>query len=451
MQQFIIEGGHPLNGEVTVGGNKNAILKMLPACLLTDEPVILHNAPDIADVQVTIDLLRGMGATIEWIAPNTLRVHTESVDPEKFDIEHARKTRASFVFAGPLLARFGKALIPVPGGDFIGERRLDTHIEALRQLGVTVTYERARGLFDMRVDTMQGANILLREASVTGTENTLMAAVFARGTTVIQNSAGEPHVQDLCNMLVSMGAKIDGIGSNRLTIEGVQKLTGCEARVGADFMEVGSFIGVAVMTGGEIRIKNADPKHLSMIALIFERLGVGWNVEGEDIIVSSSQPLTIVPDIGNRIPRIKAQFWPGFPPDLMSIAMVVATQSAGAVMFHDWMYESRLFFTDKLVRMGARITLCDPHRALVQGPSVLKPAPFISSPDIRAGMALLLAALSAKGESRIANVRQIDRGYERVEEKLNALGANIRRVTDDQLDTVETAHVMPAIPEKPIE
>ncbi|MEQ8677833.1 MAG: UDP-N-acetylglucosamine 1-carboxyvinyltransferase [Aggregatilineales bacterium] len=439
MEQFIIEGGHPLNGEVTPGGNKNAILKMLPACILTDKPVTLNNVPDIADVRVTIDIMRGIGVKIEWTAPNQLNVHAENVDPDLLDLEMARKTRASFVLAGPLLARFGRATLPAPGGDFIGERRLDTHIEALRAMGVEVEYQ--RNLFVMRVDKKQSTDILLREASVTGTENTVMAAVLGQTTTVIRNAASEPHVQDLCHMLVSMGARIDGIGSNRLIIVGVEKLNGCEARVGADFMEVGSFIGVAVMTGGEIRIKDADPHYLDMVKLVFERLGVTWQVEGQDILVPASQALTIKPDIGNRIPRIKAQFWPGFPPDLMSIAVVVATQSAGAVMFHDWMYESRLFFTDKLVRMGARITLADPHRALVQGPTTLRAAPFISSPDIRAGMSILLAALAAKGETRISNIVQIDRGYERVEEKLAALGANIRRVEVDKTTTSEMANV----------
>lgn len=439
MEQFIIEGGHPLNGEVTPGGNKNAILKMLPACILTDQPVILNNVPDIADVRVTIDIMRGIGVTIEWMAPNQVRVHADNIDPDLLDLELARKTRASFVLAGPLLARCGRATLPAPGGDFIGERRLDTHIEALRAMGITVDYQ--RNLFIMSVYERCDADILLREASVTGTENTIMAAALGNKTTIIRNAASEPHVQDLCHMLVSMGAKIDGIGSNRLVIEGATHLNGCEARVGADFMEVGSFIGVAVMTGGEIRIKDADPQYLDMVKLVFERLGVTWTVEGQDILVPASQALTITPDIGNRIPRIKAQFWPGFPPDLMSIAVVVATQSAGTVMFHDWMYESRLFFTDKLVRMGARITLADPHRALVQGPTTLKPAPFISSPDIRAGMSLLLAALAAKGETRISNIGQIDRGYERVEEKLVSLGAHMRRVEVDKAQTSEMAHV----------
>ena len=439
MQQFVIDGGYPLNGEVRPGGNKNAILKMLPACLLTDEPVVLHNVPKIADVLVTIDIMTELGAQIEWIGEHSLRVVTADVKTWKLERSLAQRIRASFVFAGPLLGRFGRAVLPVPGGDVIGERRVDTHIAALRRLGVEADYE--RGLFSLYAEQLSGAPILLREASVTATENVIMAAVLARGTTVISNAASEPHVQDLCNMLVNLGAKINGIGSNQLTIEGVDRLHGGEARVGADFIEVGSYIGAAVMTGGQVRIKDADPQHLQMASLVFERLGVHWDIEGQNVIVPASQSLTVVPDIGGRIPIIKAQPWPAFPPDLMSIALVVATRSAGAVMFHDWMYESRFFFTDKLARMGARITLCDPHRALVQGPTALRGVPYISSPDIRAGMALVLAALGARGETRISNIGQIDRGYERVEEKLVALGANIRRVVLDALATAEVTQI----------
>lgn len=439
MQQFVIEGGIPLTGEVTPGGNKNAVIKMLPACLLTDEMVTLHNVPQIADVLVTIDLMRSLGATVEWLDERTVRVHAETVDSHRLDMALAMKTRASFVFAGPLLGRCQHARLPVPGGDFIGERRLDTHITALSQMGVSAHYDKGR--FQLSVDQLKGADILLREASVMATENTIMAAVLARGTTVIRNAASEPHVQDLCQMLVAMGAQIDGIGSNRLTIEGVERLHGGSARVGADFMEVGSYIGAAVMTGGQIRIKEADPQHLDMTALVFERIGVHWQVDNKDIIVPANQALTVRNDIGGRMPIIKAQPWPAFPPDLMSIALVVATQSAGALLFHDWMYESRFFFTDKLVRMGARITLLDPHRVLVQGPTTLKSAPYISSPDIRAGMALVLAALAARGETRIYNIGQIDRGYEHVETKLSGLGARIHRVTVDALETTEISQV----------
>ena len=439
MQQFVINGGNPLTGEITPGGNKNSILKMIPACLLTDEPVILHNAPQILDVEVTIDLMRALGATVEWIAPKTLRIHAENIKDGIPPREMAQKTRASFVFAGPLLGRCHHAELPAPGGDVIGERRLDTHIVALKRLGVEVSYY--QGLFTLHAPEIHGADILLAEASVTATENVIMAAVLAKGTTTLRNAASEPHVQDLCNMLVAMGAKIDGIGSNRIVIEGVDKLHGAEARVGADFMEVGSYIGAAAVTGGTLRIRDADPQHLEMTRMVFARLGVEWEEEGNDIIVPSNQQLSIQQDIGNRLPVIKAQPWPAFPPDLMSIALTIATQSAGAVMFHDWMYESRFFFTDKLVRMGARITLCDPHRVLVQGPTALKGSPNISSPDIRAGMALVLAALAAKGETRISNIGQIDRGYEQVEAKLRSLGADIRRVSNEMLETAEVHQI----------
>ena len=434
MDQFVIEGGHALSGTIIASGNKNASLKMLAACILTDEPMILRNMPDIGDVRTLIEIMRRLGVQIDWVGESRLRVHAHEITSTSVDAALARKMRSSIVLAGPLLARCGRVYLPPPGGDAIGERRLDMHVFALRKLGATIRFDEA---FDMQADKLIGADILLPEASVTATENAVMAATLAQGTTILRNIASEPHVQDLCNMLVGMGAQIDGIGSNRLTIQGVERLHGGEARVGADYMEVGSFIGAAVMTGGEITVKNADPQYLDMIALVFERLGVAWETRGEDIFVPAHQSLTIVPDMGNRIPIIKAQPWPAFPPDLMSIALTVATQSAGTVLFHDWMYESRFFFTDKLMRMGARITLCDPHRVLVQGPTALQGVPYISSPDIRAGMAMLLAALAAKGETRIANVQQIDKGYERIEEKLTALGANIVRIHEGELPHAE--------------
>jgi UDP-N-acetylglucosamine 1-carboxyvinyltransferase len=429
-QQFVIEGGHPLNGEITVSGNKNAALKMLAACLMTDEPVVLHNMPNIGDARTLIEIMRRLGVEIHWLDASTLRVHALNVTSSDVDETLAKKLRSSIVLAGPLLARMGRVYLPTPGGDAIGERRLDMHVFALRRLGAQVEFN---GAFVMQADKLRGADILLPEASVTATENAVMAASLAEGTTILRNAAGEPHVQDLCNMLVGMGAQIDGIGSNRLIIQGVERLRGGDARVGADYMEVGSFIGAAAMTGGEITIRQADPQYLDMIALVYERLGVTWETRGQDIHVPAHQPLSIVPDLGNRIPIIKAQPWPAFPPDLMSIALTIATQSAGEVLFHDWMYESRFFFTDKLLRMGARITLCDPHRVLVQGPTALKGVPYISSPDIRAGMAMLLAALAAKGETRIDNVQQIDKGYAHIEEKLTALGANIVRVNVGEL------------------
>jgi UDP-N-acetylglucosamine 1-carboxyvinyltransferase len=430
MQQFVIEGGQPLNGTVRVSGNKNAALKMLAACVLTDEPVVLNNMPNIGDARTLIEIMRRLGVEIAWLDESTLRVHAKNITSTEVDAALAQKLRSSIVLAGPMLGRMRRVYLPPPGGDAIGERRLDSHVVALRKLGAVIEF---KGAFDMRAEQLKGADILLPEASVTATENAVMAAVLAQGTTILRNVASEPHVQDLCNMLVSMGAQIDGIGSNRLTIEGVERLHGGEARVGADYMEVGSFIGAAAMTGGALTIQNADPQYLDMIALVYERLGVTWETRGEDIFVSANQSLTVTPDLGNRIPIIKAQPWPAFPPDLMSIALTVATQSAGAVLFHDWMYESRFFFTDKLLRMGARITLCDPHRVLVQGPTALQGVSYISSPDIRAGMAMLLAALAAKGETRIDNVQQIDKGYERIEDKLLALGANIVRVNAGEL------------------
>lgn len=410
-------------------GNKNAATKMLPACLLTDQPVLLHNVPDIVDVRVVIELMQHLGAEVDWTGPSTLRVHARHVASSRLDPDLASRIRASVVFAGALLARKGEALLPMPGGDLIGERRLDTHLAALRQLGVDVDFDGQALHF--QANTLSGDDILLAEASVTATENLILTSVLARGTTVLRNAAGEPHIQDLCRMLNGLGARISGAGSNCLVIHGVDRLAGGEARVGADFMEVGSYVGAAVVTGGELLIQDADPYYLEMVAKVFQRLGVRWEVRGRDIFVSERQSLSVIPDLGERIPVIKAQPWPGFPPDLMSIALVIATCSAGTVLFHDWMYESRFFFADNLVRMGARITLLDPHRVLVQGPTTFHAVDYISSPDIRAGMAMLLAALSARGVTRIANIQQIDRGYERVEETLNGLGARIVRITDD--------------------
>lgn len=423
-EQFVIEGNHSLRGEVTVSGNKNAALKMLPACLLTDEPVTLTNVPDIADVRVTLEVLRRLGCEVEELGDHRVRVHARDIATHELDREMCVRTRASIVFAGPMLARMGRVEFPPPGGDVIGRRRLDTHILALERLGTVVEFD---GRFKMHTDGLRGADVLLDEASVTATENAVMAAVLARGTTILRNVASEPHVQNLCHMLNGMGARISGIGTNCLTIEGVERLHGGEFRVEADYLEVVSLIGAAVVTGGEIRIRQADPQHLDMAALVFRKLGVSWQVDGPDVIVPRGQALTVERDLGNQIPEIKAQPWPAFPSDMMSIAVTVATQSAGTVLFHEWMYNSRFFFTDKLNAMGARIFLCDPHRAVVHGPTVLRAVSPISSPDIRAGMALLLAALCARGTTTIRNIGQIDRGYERVEEKLRGLGAVIHR------------------------
>jgi UDP-N-acetylglucosamine 1-carboxyvinyltransferase len=436
MEQFVIEGGYALAGEIKASGNKNAALKMIPACLLTDEPVILKNVPNIGDVRTTLEIMRQLGASADWLDDNSLLIHAQNISTRAIDQALATKIRASVVFAGPMLARCGQIRLPMPGGDSIGERRLDTHTIALQKLGAKVVME--GNVLVMTSSGLIGTDILLNEASVTATENTIMASVTAKGTTLLRNAASEPHIQDLCVMLNGLGAQIDGIGTNRLIIQGVERLHGGEARVGADYMEVGSFIGAAIMTGGELLIKDADPQHLEMIELTFARLGVRWERREQDIFVPATQSLTVVPDLGNRLPIIKAQPWPAFPPDLMSIALVIATQCAGSVLFHDWMYESRFFFTDKLVRMGAHITLCDPHRVLVQGPTTLVGQPYITSPDIRAGMAILLAALAAKGETRILNIRQIDRGYERVEEKLTRLGAHIVRLHDTSVDIDDT-------------
>jgi len=429
MDRFIVHGGVPLNGTITASGNKNAALKLFPACLLTDEPVVLHNVPDIADVNAMIEIIRRMGVEIEKIKPNSWRVHAKEITSTTIDEALAAKIRASIVLAGPLLAREGHLELPLPGGDVIGRRRVDTHIQALQALGAVFEMN---GKFTFTASELHGADILLDEASVTATENAIMAASLAKGTTVIRNAAAEPHVQDLCHFLNGLGAQIEGVGSNVLTIQGVERLHGGEFRVGADYIEVGSFIGAAAVTHGRVRIKDADPQHLSMIRLVFNRLGVHWEVEGNDVIVPEYQPLRIVPDIGNRIPEIKAQPWPAFPSDLMSIVLVVATQAEGTVLFHEWMYDGRFYFVDKLVYMGARVLLCDPHRCLIQGASPLRGEPErITSPDIRAGMALILAALCAEGSTVIRNIAQVDRGYENVESKLRSLGAKIERVRDE--------------------
>lgn len=424
-EEFVIEGGHALHGEIKVSGSKNAALPLLPACLLTDQPVTFTNVPNIGDVRITCEVLEHLGAKVTWHDPETVTVHAENIKTHITPREKAIKIRSSFLFAGPLLARLGQIKIPPPGGDVIGRRRLDTHLIALRTLGANVEFDND---FDIQVDGLIGGNILLDEPSVTASENAIMAAVLAKGTTVIQNAASEPHVQQLCNFLNQLGAQIEGVGSNTLTIQGVDKLSGGEFRIGADYLEVGSLISAAVVTGGELLIKQADPQYLKMITLVFGRLGVEWEVRGEDIFVPHDQRLTIESDFGGSIPEIKPQIWPGFPTDMMSVAILMATQAAGAVLFHEWMFEGRLFFTDRLADMGARITLCDPHRVLVQGPVRLKGDLTITSPDIRAGMAMLLAALAARGTTRIRNISQIDRGYMNIDKRLNAIGAHIERV-----------------------
>ena len=426
MEEFVIEGGYPLHGDVTPSGNKNAALPLLAACLLTEEPVVLHNVPQIRDVLAMRELIESLGAQVEELGINTWRITTRELIASHLDPDLCRRIRASILIAGPVLARAGGLRLPPPGGDVIGRRRLDTHIMVLRALGAKVTYDR---VFEIEAKELHGADILLDEASVTATENAIMAAVLAKGNTQIRNAASEPHVQDVCHFLNLLGAKIEGIGSNTLHITGVHSLKGGEFTIGPDLLEVVSYIGAAVVTHGEIRIRNAGVQHLEMVGLVFHRLGVHWQVDGNDLIVPSRQSLLIASDLDGAVPEIKTNVWPAFPTDLTSIAITVATQASGSVLFHDWMFSGRMYFTDKLVGMGARIILCDPYRVLIQGPTQLY-SEKLESPDIRAGMALLLAALAAKGTSKIRNVVQIERGYERVDEKLRLLGAKIERASE---------------------
>jgi len=426
MDKFIIEGGVPLKGEVTPAGNKNAALPLLAACLLTKEPVVLRNIPHIQDVFVMRKLIESLGAQVEDLDATTWRITSRDIRPADLNPDLCRRIRASILIAGPLAARFDNFKLPPPGGDVIGRRRLDTHILALRALGVDVKYERG---FSFQTDDLRGADFLMDEASVTATENAIMAASMAEGDTIIRNAASEPHVQELCYFLNELGAQIEEIGSNTLHIHGVTTLHGGEFTIGPDYLEVISFVGAAAITHGSVRVKDAGVKNLNMIAHVFDRLGVRWNVEGDDLIVPSDQSLEVIPDLDGAIPEIKTNVWPAFPTDLISIAITVATQAKGSVMFHDWMFSGRMYFTDKLVGMGAKIILCDPFRCLVQGPNQLY-GENLESPDIRAGMSMLLAALTAKGKSTVRNISQIERGYQDVDQKLRALGAHIERVSE---------------------
>lgn len=425
MDSFSIEGGIPLRGEVTPSGNKNAALPLLCAAILTDEPVILHNVPMIRDVIHMRRLIESLGVTFEELDAHTWKVQAKNVEATKLDPDLCRRVRASILLAGPMCARCGGLLLPPPGGDVIGRRRVDTHILALVKLGANAYYDRQYH-FEVK-GRLRGCDILMDEASVTATENAIMAAVTAEGTTILRNAASEPHIQELCHLLNKMGAKISNIGSNILTIEGVDSLHGAEYTIGPDYLEVVSYIGAAAMTRGEVLIHNAGVEYLDMVSLVFKRMGVHWETNGSDILVPDSQRMAVEPDLGGAIPEISVMPWPAFPSDLMSIAIVIATQVKGSILFHDWMYPSRMYFTDKLVGMGAQIVLCDPHRCIVQGPTRLYPE-NLESPDIRAGMALLLATLATPGKSTIRNIGQIERGYERVDEKLNALGARITRI-----------------------
>ena len=424
MQAFVIEGGRRLSGSVRAAGNKNGALPILAATLLTQEPVALSNVPKIRDIETMLELLADIGADVAWTGPNEVRVSTAEVSKYELDADLCGRMRASFLLAGPLLSRFGQAIVPPPGGDLIGRRRLDPHMHAFARLGARMEL---RESYELRADSgLHGEHIFLDEASVMATENTIMAAVLAPGETVIGNAACEPHVQDLCRFLVSLGARIEGIESNVLRIEGVQALSGGEWRVGPDHIEVASFIGLAAMTSSAITIEDTEPKDLISILPAFARLGVRTETEGTSIHVPAQQQLMVEDDLGGHIPKIEDGPWPAFPADLTSIALTVATQAFGTVLIFEKMFESRLFFVDKLVGMGARIILCDPHRVVVTGPARLY-GQRLESPDIRAGMAMVIAALCAKGRSSIGNIGQIDRGYERIDERLRGLGAEIER------------------------
>jgi UDP-N-acetylglucosamine 1-carboxyvinyltransferase len=423
-ESFVIEGRRPLNGSVRVAGNKNAALPILAACLLTDEPVTLSNVPAITDVETMLELIADIGADVEHLSDGRVRIHAREITKHELDEELCRRIRASILLAGPLLAREHEAIVPPPGGDVIGRRRIDTHIDAFERLGASVVANRR---LKLRTDGLVGAHLFLDEASVTGTENAVMAAVLAPGETVIGNAACEPHVQDLCEFLKALGAQIQGIGSNVIRIQGVNRLGGGEWRICTDHIEVASFIGLGAVTEGELVIEDVDPRHMIAVWPGFERLGVRWETEGTQIRVPSEQELVVRDDVGSQIPKIEDGPWPSFPADLTSILLAVATQAEGTVLIFEKMFENRLFFVDKLINLGARIILCDPHRAIVNGPSRLYGERMVS-PDIRAGMAMLIAALCAEGTSTIGNIREIDRGYERIDERLRALGASIERI-----------------------
>ena len=424
--QYVVQGGHRLSGRIRPSGNKNAALPIVAAALLTEEPVHLENVPRIRDVENLVELLRSVGAEANWTARNSLTIHAKTLTPAQLDPALCRKIRASILLAGPLLARCGEIVLPPPGGDVIGRRRVDTHFLALQQLGATFKLDDA---YILRAKKLKGADVFLDEPSVTATENALAAAVAAEGTTILRNAASEPHVQDMARFLVAMGGSIEGIGTNTITVHGGRPLHGCTHEIGPDHIEVGSFIGLAAVTKSELTIERAGVEHLRSTLLGFERLGVVCRIEGDDLVIPRDQEMIIRSDLGGAVPKLEDQPWPAFPADTMSIALVTATQCTGVVLIHEKMFESRLFFVDKLIGMGARIVLCDPHRAVIVGPTKLHSG-RVESPDIRAGMAMLLAALCAEGESIIDNVGQIERGYERIDERLRALGAKIERVED---------------------
>jgi UDP-N-acetylglucosamine 1-carboxyvinyltransferase len=421
--EYVVEGGCALSGSIEPAGNKNAALPIIAASLLTEHKVILENVPRIRDTETLVELISSVGARAEWRGANTLEIEAKSIRASNLDARLCARIRASILLAAPLLARCGEVALPPPGGDVIGRRRVDTHFLALRQLGATIV---AKQRFEFRTLGLKAADVFLDEPSVTGTENALMAAVAAEGTSVLRNTASEPHVQDLASFLVALGARIEGAGTNTMVVHGPTNFAAARHRIGPDHIEVGSLIGLAAVTRSPLRIVRAGVEHLHAIRMGFERLGICCQVDGLDLVVPAEQSLEIRPDLGGHIPKLEDQPWPAFPADLMSIAVVAATHCNGVVLMHEKMFESRLFFVDKLISMGARIVLCDPHRAIVAGPSRLRAA-TLSSPDIRAGMAMLLAALSAEGTSVISNADQIERGYELIDVRLNALGARIAR------------------------
>jgi UDP-N-acetylglucosamine 1-carboxyvinyltransferase len=428
MEKFVIEGGVPLSGTMVPAGNKNGALPILAAAVLTDEEVIVRNVPRIRDVDAMIEILLAIGVSVDWRGPNEVVLRAGGVHDAVIEPELAESIRASFLLAGPLLARFGRAVMPPPGGDVIGRRRLDPHLDAFRAMGAVTNCER-----EIILDAPRGlrpTDVFMDEPSVMATENALMAAALTPGTTVIGNAACEPHVQDLARMLVKMGADIHGIGSNLVTVNGAERLHGCEHTVAPDHIEIGSFMALAGVTGGELRIKDTVPSDLRMIRLVFERVGLRTELHDNDVVVPGDQKLVVQADVGEYKSKIQDGPWPAFPADLTSIAVALATQAEGSILVHEWMFENRLIFTDKLILMGADIVMCDPHRAIVTGPRRLR-GERVESPDIRAGMAMLLAALCAQGRSEIGNIRQIDRGYERIDERLRDLGAHIERVATE--------------------
>jgi UDP-N-acetylglucosamine 1-carboxyvinyltransferase len=428
MEKFLIDGGVPLSGTLVPAGNKNAALPILASSVLTDDEVVVRNVPRIRDVDAMLEILRSIGVDVAWRGANEVSLCAAGVEEVAIEEELAERIRASFLLAGPLLARFHRAIMPPPGGDVIGRRRLDPHLDAFRAMGAAV--ECGREIVLTAPGALRPTDVFMDEPSVMATENVLMAAALTPGTTVVGNAACEPHVQDLARMLLKMGADIQGIGSNVITVNGAQRLHGCEHEVAPDHIEIGSFMALAGVTGGELRIKDTVPSDLRMIRLVFGSMGLRSELDGNDVVVPGGQKLVTSSDVGGYKCKVQDGPWPAFPADLTSIAVALATQAEGSILVHEWMFENRLIFTDKLILMGADIVLCDPHRAIITGPRRLR-GERVESPDIRAGMAMLLAALCADGRSEIGNIRQIDRGYERIDERLRELGARIERVATE--------------------